>query len=339
MINTDVLKHYYLTKENIDYYTGFIHTIIGNKENTRNYKDDNKVKHQELNNTVIFERKTQNCKDVNEGMDNDKNTDTYTELYLHKIHQDNYFKHSLFWIFYILHKGYDEYENINKKKLFSIETELRYLLIEELKNSMDDVKIICKTHRIKFVDVIQNLGNDGDLELPTFKILIAFKNINVIFQYKCFIEIMRNNDYDDFYSVEVYKKTHLHFKTQITTNFYSYDLIQYSNSNSREIIENSENSETIKKFINVSNILKPLKSLSSYKVKDLQDIARLLDIKTEYETETKTKILEKEIYEDSKSSDKIKDHKKELQKPLYKCTKKLKHKTKTALYQDITELL
>jgi hypothetical protein len=186
----------------------------------------------------------------------------------------------LYWIFYILKNNYDDYNKLNKK--YSYEKDNKFKIIDILKNK--DIQTLLKAHKLKYKDIIQNLGSDNIIDINTFKALCIIEKINIIIIHSNMCMIMENSDNKFFNIVELIDK-----------NYYL---------NKNIILKD----DIINKYYEVKYFDKPLKGLSSYKVDELKHICSIFNInimnniinqeikqKTKQNNKQKTK---QELYDD-----------------------------------------
>ena len=183
---------------------------------------------------------------------------------------DNFFiptqKDSLFWCFYIFWKGFEEYEFISTDS-FSIEKKIKIACIEQLRFN----KSLIKSAKLKRTAIEDELLNLSEISLGGLHALCLLHKINILYVWdRKYFEI----------TVDPTLKTHI---------------IICSN---HEIgIPQSENTAEYYKetYWKIDDVNKPLKSLSFYKHKDLQDICNKLKIELIKDSKKKTK---KELYEE-----------------------------------------
>ena len=156
------------------------------------------------------------------------------------------------WFIFVMINGIEEYELITKKN--SIETKLRYNLIDKIKET--DVSTLLKANKFKPQEIINDLGNMGNIEMTTFKALCIILEKNYCLKHKKLCEIRKNADNNLFYVID--------------------GNTMYINQDTNKNIE-----ETM--YI-VKSLDKPFKSISAYKVADLKEICEklgLLDLEDE----------------------------------------------------------
>jgi hypothetical protein len=182
---------------------------------------------------------------------------------------------SLFWIYYILKNGLDKYEMLNHKNSLMAK-QLKIELVSIIRQNKDIAKIY------KFdtlTNLESNLANDNNLSVKTFLTLCAIENINVIFtSKKTYFELMMNDSNDIFIVEEINNQSKYNSK-------FGYKM---ATDSMLEIIKST--------LYKISNIDKPIKALSVYKVGDLIDICNKLSIDTTNKDTGKHK-SKKDLYE------------------------------------------
>jgi len=160
-------------------------------------------------------------------------------------------KDTLFWCFYILHFGFDKYNLIGNTS-FSMEKNFKIEMIEPMRKS----KSLLKSHKLKIHDVEDELVNCLKIGIMGFTALCLYHNINfILIHNRTYIELNLNDD-DKIYVIHKIGDT------------YSYDI-----DASIEKIDNYKNT-----YYRIININKPIKGISAYKVDDLNEIAKKLNI-------------------------------------------------------------
>jgi len=158
----------------------------------------------------------------------------------------------LFWIFYIIKFGEMEYQMIkNKNIIFEKKFKIDFITkIRENKNIIKQYKFCTLTA------LENNLLNDAKLSLSSFLYLCIFEEINVV--------IIKNKTY---------------FKLFVNDNPTMYLIKEMNNAYSFcecTIHHFQQNIED--KYYEMSNIIKPIKAITYYKVDELKDICKKLDI-------------------------------------------------------------
>ena len=187
-------------------------------------------------------------------------------------------KDTLFWCWYIFNNGYTEY-NLNKKKPFIIEKKEKIEWITLLRENKQSIKQL----KFKLSDLENNLANEQTLNIKT---LIAICYINCIDIFvingKTFYQKLSDSE-SEYKMILKYDKQKRNYSIFLNTS-----LIQ-------KTIDKCNN-----ELFFIDNISKPLKSISSYKSAELQNIAEKLNIPLKFESSKKNKtkkILYNEIQE------------------------------------------
>ena len=176
---------------------------------------------------------------------------------------------TLFWCYIIFKYGYSEYELKREKKYESI-TNLKINLVYTLREHKD----LLKKLKLKKTKLEENLTSDKKINLDTFLFLIAVNEMNIIY-------MDDNIYYEDFYSDEKKKYILKYEKEQD-----KYGILELKDEKLEELKNNK---------LRILNLSKPLKALSSYKVLELKEMGKKLNIDI-MKTATKSK-TKKEIYQ------------------------------------------
>tara|TARA_B100000989_G_scaffold225342_2_gene172611 strand:- start:1277 stop:2014 length:738 start_codon:yes stop_codon:yes gene_type:complete len=176
---------------------------------------------------------------------------------------------SLFWCYIVYKYGYSEYELKREKKYESI-TSMKIDLVYTVRENKD----LLKKLKLRKSKVEENLTNDKRINLDTFLFLIAVNEMNLIY-------INGQTYYEELYSDE--EKICIIKYEKEQDKYGLYDV-------SKEKLE-----ELKKTRLHILNISKPIKSLSSYRVLELKEICKTLNIDI-MKTETKCK-TKKELYQ------------------------------------------
>lgn len=219
------------------------------KEN--NYKNDQINKEIEINSEIEHE-----VKNV------DKKVNKLPDFFIPYNLDSN---DDIFWCWYIFQNGYAEY-NIQKSKPFSIENETKINWVTILRENKASIKQL----KHKLVHLENNLVNEKKMTIQTLETICFINNIDIY--------IMKNK--------MLYKNAN--DNEHIIILKYCPDSKKYG-----ILLDNSQNHKQIEIFEQelflVKNIEKPLKSISSYKLKDLQDIASKLNINLKRKDSEKNK--------------------------------------------------
>ena len=139
----------------------------------------------------------------------------------------------LFWAFYIIQYGYENYSQL--KKTFSTEKQLKFSIIETLKSE----KQTLKQFKIRISLLIEDLGTSHIISLPTLiGLCCAFKKNICVFRNK----IMARYEFD--------------------TSKLNYSIVD---CNSQKLLRKTMDDSILEsKYVIVSSLDKPLKGVSSF---------------------------------------------------------------------------
>ena len=160
------------------------------------------------------------------------------------------YKDTLFWSFYIIAKGWENFYLVGKKS-FSTEKEYKILCIEKLRNA----KELLKKNRWRKNQLENDLLNNKIISTQTFICLCALHNINII--------LMEDYYYYSYTSNE----TSPIFFIKKSNNRYGL----YTGSTAKMTKELEDKWE-------IYNLKKPLRGISSYKVGELKKICKQIHI-------------------------------------------------------------
>ena len=189
-------------------------------------------------------------------------------------------KDSLFWCFYILKNGFSNYEMEINNQYFVVEKTEKFKYIELLRKNKDLLKI----HKIKpLTELEDDLANKDKISIKTFFALCAIEKINVLMINKRKVYELLCYDIDE---------------------SHPFNIIHRNNQTYDHSIELDPTPEIIQKYREtyymMSSFDATLKSMGSYKLDELLDLCKKLDINIEQnmnKTEDKKKITKKDIYE------------------------------------------
>ena len=179
---------------------------------------------------------------------------------------------SLFWCFFILRKGFGSYEYPGTTSYVN-EKSLKFKYIDFLREN----KQILKIHKIRNLSdhVEDELANKERIGMKTFVALCATANINVLFIHKrkCFEMIVNESD----------KINIVHQRDGPKKHF---------------VIENDCSSEQLTKYrtdyFTWESVDKPIKAISSYKVSELLELCKQMELD---KTNDLTRQNKKDLYE------------------------------------------
>lgn len=183
---------------------------------------------------------------------------------------------SLFWCYYIIKNGDVQYEMLRNRNILTTK-QLKIELVSKIREN----KQIVKTFKFDTISNIEsNLANDNNISIKTIMTLFAIDNINVIFiSKKTYYELL-TNDSNTIYIVREIDNSQLKYNKQ-----YGYEI-------STEALLTDIRSS----LYQVESLDKPIKSLSSYKISDLLNIANKLAIEVVNKETGKNK-TKNELYE------------------------------------------
>jgi len=187
-------------------------------------------------------------------------------------------KDKLFWCFFIILKGYEEYE-MNHSTAFSIEKKIKIEAVEKLKGLKEKLKEL----KLKRTELEDNLVNQPTISIKGLYALCLVHNISITYVYgRKYCEINLDTTSD------VTNK-----KGVIIQNDKKEDSLRWNEQNDEFIQNVKEN------YWHIENIQKPLNAPSAYTLKELQDICQKLQLEVETKVnETLKKKTKSKLYED-----------------------------------------
>lgn len=222
-------------------------------------------------------------KDMNKDMNRDKITNKCNPIkqpYKQKsiqvsrdVHYKPRQKDSLFWCFYILKYGISKYEMEIGNQHFVVEKQEKFKYIDMIRQNKD----IIKMHKIKpFTFLEDDLANSEIISIKTFFALCILEKINIIL-------IDKRKIYET-----------------IMTDDVKINIVHRNSVSYEHYIELEPTSESIKvyrdTYYKMSNFDSEIKSMSYYKVDELLDLCKKLNIDTNPKINNK-KLSKKDIYE------------------------------------------
>ena len=179
-------------------------------------------------------------------------------------------KDTLFWCFYILKYGENNYEMLDNINIV-LEKTLKIKYVEKIRKE----KQIVKSYKFATLTHLENqLANEEKIDLNTFFTLCVIENINVLYVCKkTYFELLMNDD-----------------KIHIIRRLDNYSKYGY------EGIDQSKNELYRSTLFKVDDVEKPIKSISSYKVSELVEFCNKLGIEI-YDKDTNKSKSKKELYE------------------------------------------
>jgi hypothetical protein len=183
-------------------------------------------------------------------------------------------KDSLFWCFYILKYGFSKYEMEVGNQHFSIEKQEKFKYIDYVRNPIN--KDLLKIHKIKPLSLLEDdLANQEKISIKTFFALCIIEKMNVILIDKRKVYEVLTTDDPKIYIIHRNSITYEHY---IELDVPADKINMYKES-----------------YYNMCNFDTSLKAMSSYKVEELLELCKKLEINTDIKE--KKKMTKKDIYE------------------------------------------
>ena len=180
-------------------------------------------------------------------------------------------KDKLFWCFYIILHGFNEYE-LHQSDYYITEKNFKISSVEKLRSMKPQIKEM--KLKMKFNEIEDELVNQSQITLKGLDALCFIYKVSfVVISGKTYCDIdfnnLDNNDNDNL-------KKGIIIQTSKDTKEYS---IRYSNNN-----ENNKDHDQVyltnvrNTFWKIENVQKPLNAVSGYTIKELHTICNKLDI-------------------------------------------------------------
>lgn len=187
-------------------------------------------------------------------------------------------KDKLFWCFFIILKGYEEYQMCGTNS-FSVQNSIKIEVVEKLKTIKDKLKEL----KLKRTELEDELVNKPYITVKGLTALCLIHNISITYIFgRKFCEINPQPDIT---------KKHI-----ITQNHKKEDSLRLSDD---EAEESAFLKQIHENYWFIENIQKPLNAPSAYSVKELQEICERLQIDTFTTANEKQKPkTKKQLYED-----------------------------------------
>jgi len=167
-------------------------------------------------------------------------------------------KDSLFWCFYILKKGFSNYEMEINNQYFVVEKAEKFKYIELIRKN----KNILKIHKIKpLTELEDDLANKDKISPKTFFALCILENINVILVDKRKIFELICIDIDDTHPVNIIHRNNKTYEHHIELDV------------TMEMIQKYRDT-----YYKMSSFDSMLKSIGSYKLDELIELCKQLNI-------------------------------------------------------------
>ena len=192
-------------------------------------------------------------------------------------------KDSLFWCFYILKNGFSNYEMEINNQYFVVEKTEKFKYIELIRKNKDILKI----HKIKpLTELEDDLANKDKISVKTFFALCVLEDINVLLVDKRKILEITCKDIDHEHPVNIIHRNSKTYEHHIELDVTPIMVQQYRDT-----------------YYTMSSFDATIKSMGSYKLDELTELCKKLNInidsneKTSNENPSKKKIGKKDIYE------------------------------------------
>jgi hypothetical protein len=192
-------------------------------------------------------------------------------------------KDKLFWCFFIILNGYEEYE-MNRSNSFSLEKQIKIETVEKLKSIKDKLKDL----KLKRTELEDELVNKPVISLKGLCALCLVHNVSITYIFgRKYCEIANETGHS-----EATKKG------IIIQNDKKEDSLKWT-ENELDKTNTDYLTKIREEYWLIENIQKPLKSPSAYTLTELQSIAEKLEIETHALVNEKTKAKTKtKLYED-----------------------------------------
>lgn len=195
-------------------------------------------------------------------------------------------KDQLFWLFYIMLNGFDNY-NMIENNSFTMEKETKIQYISMIKSN----KTMLRNMKFNKLNEVENgLINDEEISLKTFHILCVLENIDFVYLDKHILFSHPHIETEELENIvnigdqtKPTKLTNLHVIHKIN-NHYGYEFV-----NPKLLLNYSQNR------LIIENLEHPLNAISRYKLDELKEIALKLNIKLQDEFGTHLK--KQELYD------------------------------------------
>lgn len=272
------LQDYMFTSKNMNRYSKHMIQFYNKTNNEANKVNNNKVNNNKVSNGIEILRESKKNIDLsidiqkcNENKKFEKKKDT-----MYKPKQ----KDSLFWCFYILKNGFSNYEMEINNQYFIVEKNEKFKYIELFRKNKD----LLKLHKIKpLTEVEDDLANKDKISIKTFFALCAIENINVLLVNKRKVYELLCTNIDESHPINVVHRNNETYEHSIELD------------TPNEVIEKYRDT-----YYKMASFDATLKSIGSYKLEELIDLCKKLDINIDdykNKKEDKKKLTKTDIYQ------------------------------------------
>jgi len=202
-------------------------------------------------------------------------------------------KDKLFWCFFIILKGYEEYE-MNHSNAFSVEKQLKIETVEKLKSIKEKLKEL----KLKRTELEDELVNKQTITLKGLCALCLVHNVSITYVFgRKYCEINASEAgagaSEAGAGTSAAGASAAERKGIIVQNAKKEDSLKSTNGNEAYL------SQVRAEYWLIENIQKPLKASSAYTLVELQDICQKLQLETHTQVNEKSKAKPKtKLYEE-----------------------------------------
>ena len=183
-------------------------------------------------------------------------------------------KDKLFWCFYIIIHGYEEYE-MNRSTSFSVEKRIKIEAVEKLKT----IKTKLKELKLKRTELEDELVHQQMITVKGLYALCLIHDVSITYIY--------NRKYCELNKTDTTSK-----RAIIIQNEKREDSLRWTtnaSSSTTSAVDDAFYKKIQEEYWFIENIQKPLKAVSAYTLKELQDISQRLHIELCITQDSKSK--------------------------------------------------
>jgi hypothetical protein len=198
-------------------------------------------------------------------------------------------KDKLFWCFFIILKGYEEYE-MNRSNAFSVEKQLKIETVEKLKGIKEKLKEL----KLKRTELEDELVNKQTITLKGLCALCLVHNVSITYVFgRKYCEINTSEAGTSGAGASAAGTSGAERKGIIVQNAKKEDSLKSTNGDEAYL------TQVRAEYWLIENIQKPLKASSAYTLVELQDICQKLQLETHTQVNEKPKAKPKtKLYEE-----------------------------------------